>query len=94
MAHPPEEPRDPSKDPARRRSMLGVVAYLLVPGERRRRASGHFGRAAMETARGVRALSRPSDRSGQATQASGQRQNDRAGETGAGGGDRQRIRID
>lgn len=39
--------------------MLGVVAYLIVPGERRRRASGHFERAALEAARGVRALSKP-----------------------------------
>ncbi len=43
----------------KRRSALGVAAYLLVPGERRRRAAGHFGRAAMEAARGVRALSVP-----------------------------------
>lgn len=48
------------EDPVRRRSMLGVAAYLLVPGERRRRAAGHFGRAAIEAAKGVRSLYVPS----------------------------------
>jgi hypothetical protein len=41
------------------RSLLGVVAYVLVPGERRRRASGHFRRAGFEVLRGVGALARP-----------------------------------
>jgi len=36
-----------------------VVAYVLVPGERRRRAAGHFRRAGFEVLRGVRELARP-----------------------------------
>ena len=51
------EPRSGSR--ARRRSLLGVVAYVLVPGERRRRAGGHFRRAGFEVLRGVRELARP-----------------------------------
>jgi hypothetical protein len=43
----------------RRRSLLGVVAYVLVPGERRRRAAGHFRRAGFEVLRGVGELARP-----------------------------------
>lgn len=39
--------------------MLGVVAYVLVPGERRRRAVGHFRRAGVEVLRGAGALARP-----------------------------------
>ncbi len=39
--------------------MLGIVAYVLVPGERRRRAVGHFRRAGLEALRGVGALARP-----------------------------------
>jgi len=39
--------------------MLGVVAYVLVPGERRRRAAGHFRRAGLEVLRGTRELARP-----------------------------------
>lgn len=42
-----------------RGSLLGVVAYVLVPGERRRRASGHFRRAGFEALLGVRELARP-----------------------------------
>ena len=45
--------------PRRRRSLLGVVAYVLVPGERRRRAAGHFRRAGFEVLRGARELARP-----------------------------------
>ena len=44
--------------PRRRRSLLGVVAYVLVPGERRRRAAGHFRRAGFEVLRGARELAR------------------------------------
>lgn len=55
MTLPEREPR-----PGRRRgSLLGVVAYVLVPGERRRRAAGHFRRAGLETLRGVGELARP-----------------------------------
>jgi hypothetical protein len=45
--------------PCRRGSLLGVAAYVLVAGERRRRAAGHFRRAGFEMLRGVRELSRP-----------------------------------
>ena len=45
--------------PRRRRSLLGVVAYVLVPGERRRRAAGHFRRAGFEVLRGATELARP-----------------------------------
>jgi hypothetical protein len=51
-----ERPREPL--PRRRRSLLGVVAYVLVPGERRRRAAGHFRRAGFEVLRGARELAR------------------------------------
>ena len=53
-----DEPR-----PGRRRSLLGVVAYVLVPGERRKRATGHFRRAGFEVLRGVGELARPERRS-------------------------------
>ena len=42
----------------RRRLVLGVIAYVLVPGERRRRASGHFQRAGVEVLRGMGELAR------------------------------------
>ena len=51
------EPR--SRPRGRRPTLLGVVAYVLVPGERRRRAAGHFRRAGFEAMRGVRELARP-----------------------------------
>jgi hypothetical protein len=51
----PERPGEPRES----RSLLGVVAYVLVPGERRRRAAGHFRRAGFEVLRGVGALARP-----------------------------------
>jgi len=35
------------------------VAYVLVSGERRRRAAGHFRRAGLEVLRGTRELARP-----------------------------------
>jgi len=40
-------------------SLLGAVAYVLVPGERRKKAAGHFRRAGFETLKGVAALARP-----------------------------------
>lgn len=43
----------------RRGSLLGVVAYALVPGERRVRAARHFRKAGFEALRGVGALVRP-----------------------------------
>ena len=57
MTLPPEIPEVPR--PRRRRSILGVAAYVLVPGERRRRAAGHFRRAGLEILRGTRELARP-----------------------------------
>ena len=39
--------------------MLGLVAYLLVPGERRARAAGHFRRAGIEALKGFGALAIP-----------------------------------
>lgn len=43
----------------KRGSLLGAVAYLLVPGERRVRAAGHFRKAGFEALKGVGALARP-----------------------------------
>ena len=43
----------------RRGSMLGVVAYVLVPGERRTRAARHFRKAGFETLKGLGELVRP-----------------------------------
>lgn len=40
-------------------SLLGVVAYALVPGERRTQAVRHFRKAGFEALRGVGALVRP-----------------------------------
>ncbi len=46
----------------RRGTLLGVIAYVLVPGERRVRASRHFRRAGVEALRGVGALAIPERR--------------------------------
>lgn len=46
----------------RRVPLLGFLAYVLVPGERRRRATGHFRRAGFEVLRGVGELARPEGR--------------------------------
>jgi len=46
-------------DERRKGSLLGVVAYVLVPGERRARAAGHFRKAGFEALKGVGALVRP-----------------------------------
>ena len=43
----------------RKGSLLGVLAYALVPGERRARAAGHFRKAGFEALKGVGALMRP-----------------------------------
>ena len=43
----------------RRGTLLGLLAYALVPGERRVRAAGHFRRAGFEALKGVGALVRP-----------------------------------
>ncbi|MDQ4062473.1 MAG: hypothetical protein M3122_00915 [Actinomycetota bacterium] len=52
------EMRGEGLDSGRRGSLLGVIAYVLVPGERRRRAAGHFQRAGVEVLRGMGALGR------------------------------------
>lgn len=41
--------------------MLGVIAYVAVPGERRRKAAVHFRRAGFEALKGVAALARPGE---------------------------------
>jgi hypothetical protein len=51
---PPPEPR--------RYPLLGLVAYALVPGERRVRAARHFRRAGVEVIRGVGAFVIPERR--------------------------------
>jgi hypothetical protein len=43
----------------RRYPLLGLLAYVLVPGERRVRAAQHFRRARIEALRGVGALAIP-----------------------------------
>lgn len=49
------EPEQPHK----KGSVLGAVAYLLVPGDRRKLAAGHFRKAGFEVLKGVGALARP-----------------------------------
>jgi hypothetical protein len=48
-----------SPEPRRRYPLLGLVAYVLVPGERRVRAARHLRRAGVEVLRGVGALVTP-----------------------------------
>jgi hypothetical protein len=48
-----------SEERRRRGSLLGVIAYVLVPGERRVRAAGHFRKAGFETLKGVGTLLKP-----------------------------------
>ncbi|HLL40440.1 MAG TPA: hypothetical protein VK357_12350 [Rubrobacteraceae bacterium] len=55
MTLPEREPRQGGRSG----SLLGVVAYVLVAGERRRRAAGHFRKAGIEVLRGAGALARP-----------------------------------
>ena len=45
--------------------LLGVIAYVAVPGERRRKAGAHFRRAGFEALKGVAALARPEPGGGQ-----------------------------
>jgi hypothetical protein len=42
--------------------LLGLAAYLLVPGERRVQAARHFSRAGIEVLRGVGSLVAPGDK--------------------------------
>jgi hypothetical protein len=51
-----------SPEPKKRYPLLGVAAYLLVPGERRVRAARHFSRAAVEVLRGVGSLVTPQNK--------------------------------
>lgn len=44
---------------AKKYPLLGATAYLLVPGERRKKAVGHFRKAGLEAMRGFGALARP-----------------------------------
>ena len=53
---PPDETQTSGRG---RRSLLGVAAYVLVPGERRKKAAVHFRRAGFEALKGVAALARP-----------------------------------
>ena len=46
----------------RRYPLLGLVAYALVPGERRVRAATHFRRAGIEVLRGIGSLATPEKR--------------------------------
>ncbi len=39
--------------------LLGVIAYVAVPGERRKKAAVHFRRAGFEALKGVAALAPP-----------------------------------
>jgi hypothetical protein len=48
-----------SEEKRRKGTLLGVIAYVLVPGERRVRAAGHFRKAGFETLKGVGVLVRP-----------------------------------
>jgi hypothetical protein len=48
-----------SEQKRRKGTLLGVIAYILVPGERRVRAAGHFRNAGFETLKGVGELVRP-----------------------------------
>ena len=48
-----------SEEKPRKGTLLGVIAYVLVPGERRVRAAGHFRKAGFEALRGVGELVRP-----------------------------------
>jgi hypothetical protein len=48
-----------SEEKRRKGTLLGVIAYILVPGERRVPAARHFRKAGFETLKGVGELVRP-----------------------------------
>jgi hypothetical protein len=52
-------PPEPKRYP-----LLGLVAYALVPGERRVRAASHFRRAGIEVLRGIGSLAKPESKPG------------------------------
>jgi hypothetical protein len=45
--------------------LLGVIAYVAVPGERRKKAAVHFRRAGLEALKGVATLAWPDVGGGQ-----------------------------
>ncbi len=47
------------KSGGRKYPLLGAAAYLLVPGERRKKAAGHFRKAGFEAAKGLGMLVKP-----------------------------------
>ncbi|MBA2375265.1 MAG: hypothetical protein H0V75_03895 [Rubrobacter sp.] len=47
------------KPGGRKHPLLGAAAYLLVPGERRKKAAGHFRKAGFEAAKGLGSLVKP-----------------------------------
>lgn len=50
---------DDKKRETKKYPLLGAAAYLLVPGERRKKAAGHFRKAGFEAVKGLGALARP-----------------------------------
>ncbi|MGH3086838.1 MAG: hypothetical protein ACRDSJ_05905 [Rubrobacteraceae bacterium] len=50
---------DDKKRETKKYPLLGAAAYILVPGERRKKAVGHFRKAGFEAARGLGALVMP-----------------------------------
>jgi hypothetical protein len=50
-------------EPKKRYPLLGLAAYLLVPGERRVRAARHFRKAGIEALKGAGSLVMPERRS-------------------------------
>jgi hypothetical protein len=48
-----------SEEKRRKGTLLGVIAYVLVPGERRVRAARHFRKAGLETLQGIGELVMP-----------------------------------
>jgi hypothetical protein len=48
----------------RKGSLLGVLAYALVPGERRVRAASHFRKAGFEALKGLGTLMAPEGQGG------------------------------
>ena len=62
-----------AEEKRRKGKLLGVIAYVLVPGKRRVRAAGHFRKAGIETLKGVGALVRPEAPQAQSGSASRER---------------------
>jgi hypothetical protein len=62
-----------SEEKRRKGTLLGVIAYVLVPGERRVRAARHFRKAGFETLKGIGELVRPEKSEASASPASRER---------------------